>query len=281
MKPRLTVTLALIAMLAGYTAAGADESFSYYGTTVGGPQFNRPGIVAPFTPTGVIVSFHVQRFQVNQTTTCNVASFQNGLFDGFLHVYQSDFNPVNSSANAIRGDDDGDLGIGSSRVTTFTALANTPYFVVTSAFSAGANGDFQNTIACSSQGLANPLVISHGDCIGVQNNTQTCLQNNRFRVSATFTPPGGVPTPAQVVQFGSGDSALFSFFGPQNWELLVKLLNFCPTSENAYRIFAAGTTTVAVTINVSDQLRGGSATITNPQGANFANQVVPIPNSCP
>ena len=109
------------------------------------------------------------------------------------------------------------------------------------------------------------------------------MSNNRFRVSATFaTPPGGVPTgTAQVVQYGTGDSALFTFFSAQNIELLVKVLNFCAFSENAWRVFAAGTTTAGVVVTVSDQVRGGSVTITNPLNQAFANVVVPIPGSCP
>ena len=155
--------------------------------------------------------------------------------------------------------------------------------MVTSAFSTGTNGDFQNTVNCNSQGLPNPLIISHGDCIGIQNNTQACVGNSRFRISATFaTPPSGSPTgQAQVVQYGTGDSALFSFFGPQNIELLVNVLNFCAQSDNAYRVFAAGVTTAGVTVTVSDQVRGGSVTITNPLNQAFANVVVPIPGSCP
>ncbi len=283
MRARHTVILAVFAVFAWFAPAGADERFLYYGTTVGGPQFNRPSTTSPFPPTGVIVSYHAQIFQVNQQTTCFVDSIQNGLFDGFLHIYQGSFSPVNSQQNVIRANDDSDLGVGSSRTTTFTALANTQYTVVTSAFSAGTNGDFQNTVNCDSAGLPNPLIISHGDCIGVQNNTQACVSNSRFRISASFaTPPSGQPTgQAQVVQYGTGDSALFSFFGPQNIELLVKVLNFCAFSDNAYRVFAAGVTTAGVTVTVSDQVRGGSVTITNPLNSAFQNVVVNIPNSCP
>ena len=157
-----------------------------------------------------------------------------------------------------------------------------PYFVVTSAF-AGASGDFQNTIACDA--ASELLVITHGACTGIQNNTRACLGDGRFLVWATFTSPSGpgagVPTDAQVVPFGASDSAMFWFFGPQNWELLAKVLNFCGEVEHAHRLFAAGTTTVNVTVSVLDVINGGTAQISNPQFSSFQNQVVPIANSCP
>ena len=110
------------------------------GMSVGGPQFNRPSTTPPFGPTGVIVSYHTQIFQVNQNTTCFVDSIQNGLFDGFIHVYQASFNPINPGQNVVAANDDApEIGVGSSRTAAFTTLANTPYTVVTSAFATGTN----------------------------------------------------------------------------------------------------------------------------------------------
>jgi hypothetical protein len=284
MKLLAAIMMAIIGLVGWSTASRADEAFFYYGTTTGGPQFNRPDETFPFTPTGTIVSYQSQGFQVNQQTTCIVTSVQNGLFDGFLHIYQGAFNPLVSQNGVIAANDDDNLGlgVGSSRVVPpFTAFANTPYFVVTSAFAQQRDGDFQNTISCDSQGLPIPLVIAHGAGSSL-GTTRTLLINDRFQVSATFfTAPGGPTSNAHIVQFGSDNSALFSFFGPQNWELLVKVLNFCSPPDNAYRVFAAGTTTVGVTVTVIDQLRGGIATISNPLNSSFQNQVVPIAGSCP
>src|SRR6266436_7531569 len=151
MKARYTVILAVLAGLVWFAPAGADEKFIYYGSTVGGPQFNRPSTTSPFGPTGVIVSYQTQIFQVNQNTTCFVDGIQSGLFDGFLHVYQASFNPVNPAQNVVAANDDApEIGVGSSRTAAFIALANTPYIVVTSAFTTGTNGDFINTVNCNS-----------------------------------------------------------------------------------------------------------------------------------
>ena len=287
MKARLTVTLAVLAVLGWFAPVGANQSFTYYGTTVGGPQFVRPS--ATFTVGTTITTYQTQTFQVNLPVTCIVQGVQNGNNgankDGWIHVYQGTFNPLTPTANGVAANDDDSatgLGIGSSRTATFAAIANTPYIVVTSANGAGTEFDFQNFVSCKTN--AGPLtVISHGDCGGTSNNTQACVSNNRFRVSATFaTPPGGTPTgQAQVVQYGTGDSALFTFFSAQNIELLVKVLNFCPFAENAWRVFAAGTTTAGVVVTVNDTLRGGSVQITNPLNSAFQNVVVPIPGSCP
>jgi hypothetical protein len=113
--------------------------------------------------------------------------------------------------------------------------------------------------------------------------TKTLLAGNRFQVSATFTTaPGGPVSNAQLTPAGSDNTALFAFFESGNWELLIKVLNFCGSPDQlAWRVFAAGTTTVGVTVTVVDTLRSGTAVITNALNSPFQNQVVPIPGSCP
>jgi hypothetical protein len=274
-------------------SALAEESFTYYGTTVGGPLFNRPnGGTAgapPFALSGVVTPYSRQSFQTNQTVACFVSSVQNSkqgssppvVFDGWIHVYQGSFDPTNPLSQIQRGDDDGPLlGVGTSETTTFTATANTPYIVVTSGDDATSDiGDFQNTVSCQPTGTT-PLVITHGSCTS-DGATRACLNNGRFQVSATFQPPGGPQGAARVVQFGSGDTALFSFFDPQNWELLVKVLNFCNVN-NSYSVFAAGATDVGVVLTVTDTTGGGgTVTITNPQGTPFEKRAIAMSNSCP
>jgi hypothetical protein len=293
MKERSIVALAAVALLGWAATAGADELYGYQGTSARGPQFNAPRPTAtglpPFTLLfNILLPYQVQSFQVNKTTTCSVSGATGGV--GFLYIYEGDFNPLVPLQFLIRTADSGDIGAGTMRVPNFPAHVGTPYFVVTSAVVGqpltGVN--FQNSVVCDDSGLSPALVISHGDCISVQNNTQTCLtprgsSQSRFRASATFTTaPGQTPVAAQVATYGSGDSALFTFFEPENWELLIKVLNFCDQpGQNAYRLFAAGTTTVGVTVTVVDQVRGGTATITNALNSSFQNQVVPIPDSCP
>jgi hypothetical protein len=68
-----------------------------------------------------------------------------------------------------------------------------------------------------------------------------------------------------VVPGAAADSGLFWFFGPQNWELLVKVLDGCAVNGHVW-VFAAATTTVEHTLVVTDTLTGASARYDNPAG---------------
>lgn len=287
MKLLAAIMMGIIALVSWSTASRADEAFFYSSTTAGGPLFTRPNATAPpFTSSGVVTRYHVQQFQVNQATTCVINGIQNGNFDGFLHIYQAAFDPLVPLQNGLAANDDDSTGlfIGSSRIVPpFAVLANTPYIVVTSAFSQATDGTFTNMISCNSitGSLVGPTVITHG--AGGNLGTTKALLGNRFQASATFTSaPGGPVSNAQLTQFGSDDSALFTFFEPTNWELLIKVRNFCGSPDQlAWRVFAAGTTTLGVTVTVVDTLRGGTTTIINPLNSPFQNQVLPVPLSCP
>jgi hypothetical protein len=58
-----------------------------------------------------------------------------------------------------------------------------------------------------------------------------------------------------VVPFGSDDSGLLWFFHPDNWEMLVKVLDGCALNEHFW-VFAAATTTVEYTLRVTDTATG-------------------------
>lgn len=74
---------------------------------------------------------------------------------------------------------------------------------------------------------------------------------DRYRVRMTWkTADGNVGEAKPVVDPGSA-SALFTFFGAQNWEVLVKILDGC--GYNAHRwVFAAAATDVEATLIVED-----------------------------
>jgi hypothetical protein len=92
-----------------------------------------------------------------------------------------------------------------------------------------------------------------------------CLNGARFAVSVQWTDFQGNTGPGNVVPNGSPDSGLMWFFGPDNWEMLVKVLNGCPVN-NHYWVFAALTTNVQYTIQVTDTSTGEVKTYTNPLG---------------
>lgn len=97
------------------------------------------------------------------------------------------------------------------------------------------------------------------------------LIDGRFRISVTWRDHRnrtgrGVPVPAsQFVQGDDSESAIFYFFGEDNWELLVKVLDGC-TINNHYWVFASAGTNVEYTLTVDDLVSGAQASYRNELG---------------
>lgn len=93
-----------------------------------------------------------------------------------------------------------------------------------------------------------------------------CLNDGRFEVRAQWTDFQGNTGPGSVVpNVASPDSGLMWFFSPDNWEMLVKVLNGCAVNDH-YWVLAALTTNVQYTIQVTDTQTGAVKTYTNPLG---------------
>jgi hypothetical protein len=97
--------------------------------------------------------------------------------------------------------------------------------------------------------------------------TAMCLNDNRFRVSATHEAPGQPIGNAQVVKL-TDDTGYLWFFSATNVEAVVKVLNACGLN-NRYWVFAGGLTNVRTVITVTDTDTGAVKTYTNPQGTAF------------
>jgi len=69
----------------------------------------------------------------------------------------------------------------------------------------------------------------------------------------------------QVVPFSSDASGNLYFFSPENWEMLVKVLDGCAINDR-YWVYAAATTNVEYTLSVTDTDTGEVRTYTNPLG---------------
>jgi len=101
----------------------------------------------------------------------------------------------------------------------------------------------------------------------VPSATAMCLNNNRFRVSATFLTSGGQSGNAQVVKL-TDDTGYLWFFSSTNVEAVVKVLNAC-SLNNRYWVFAGGLTNVRTVITVTDTQTGTTKPYTNPQNTPF------------
>ncbi len=112
-------------------------------------------------------------------------------------------------------------------------------------------GDFDLGIQCK------------GMCVASE--TAMCLSGGRFRVEVDWLDFKDRTGPARVVDFGSDDSGLFYFFNPDNWEMLVKVLDVCDKFD-AFWVFSAATTSVEYTLTVTDTQTNATKEYFNPLG---------------
>lgn len=150
-KKWFILTLTAIIFLLGALIVNAPtaqmaptDTVNYNGTIVGAPTFTRAlADCSALSGVGVGVGYHVQGFQVDASGSYAFSSVQT--YDGFLHLYQTAFDPTNALTNCLSGNDDGSGGIGTSEFS-FSLTAGVQYFLVTSAFDPTESGTFANTI---------------------------------------------------------------------------------------------------------------------------------------
>lgn len=122
------------------------NSINYTGTTVGGPQWNRPFADGTCCSALGPVRYSTQEFNVSANDTCDFTSVQS--YDGYIFIYRNSFDPLNQTANYVAGDDDGTGGIGTSEIIGVNLQAATTYIAVTTGFELGEEGTFTNTLNC-------------------------------------------------------------------------------------------------------------------------------------
>ncbi len=97
-------------------------------------------------------------------------------------------------------------------------------------------------------------------------DSNLCLSSNRFKVEVDWRDFNDNTGSGRVVPFGSDDSGLFYFFAPDNWEMLVKVLDTCGSPFDTFWVFAAATTNVEYTLKVTDTETGAVEEYVNPLG---------------
>jgi hypothetical protein len=97
--------------------------------------------------------------------------------------------------------------------------------------------------------------------------TRLCLGGGRFALNARWETRQGQKGDARAVAI-SDDTGWFWFFDPANVEILAKVLDGCALNSRFWA-FAAGLTSLKVTLTVRDTATGAVRTYTNPQGTAF------------
>jgi hypothetical protein len=140
MKTLMVAALAFTAALAAPASAA-----TIFGSTIGGPTFNRPVGGAPPTvlsTVGTAVAYQVTAFTVSVTGsyTFLMTSFSTNL-DSYLGLHANAFNPSAALTNAIVYDDDS--GPGSDSAFTANLLAGTSYFAIATGFANTDAGEYK------------------------------------------------------------------------------------------------------------------------------------------
>ena len=103
-----------------------------------------------------------------------------------------------------------------------------------------------------------------GSGICIPDATSLCLNDGRFRLTASWRRANGEEGPGQGVQL-TDDTGYFWFFNSANVEMVVKVLEACSQPTPRYWVFAGGLTNVEVELRVEDTDSGLSVTYRNPQ----------------
>ena len=111
--------------------------------------------------------------------------------------------------------------------------------------------------AGSESSVARTYLVEAGEPRGtcVAGPETICLQDARYEVSVEWRTSEGESGAGRVVHAGTNDSGMFSFFGRDNWEILVKVLNGCSINGHHW-VYAASATDLGYAIRVVDTATG-------------------------
>ena len=277
---RIASRLFLCAFVLSAVAYG-EAATTFYGTTQAHPTFNHPEDFT--TLSGDFTRYDMQPFRVNEDAHCFIISTQEGDdFDGMIFLYRNSFNAASPLSSLIAFDDDDDdtYFVGTSRIESIQLFAANDYFLVTAGFASDDFGTFSNTITCDEP--ATRVLVGYGQFGNNQSSDYdgryAQLLEGRFEVSVTGHNFQGVPFVGKSVPLASNDSAIFYFFQPANFELLVKVADGCGFNNN-YWVFYAATTNVDFYLTITDTFLPGpfnSVIYHNPLGTQLATSIADI-----
>ncbi|MYA08918.1 MAG: PKD domain-containing protein [Holophagales bacterium] len=116
---------------------------------------------------------------------------------------------------------------------------------------------------------------------GVVAASPLLLQEGRFEVRMEWSTAEGLEGAARPARPDTVDSGLFWFFEPDNWEVLIKVLDGCWFNGH-YWVYAASATDVGLDIAVTDMMTGDVRRYTKSPGlpAPALTDAAAFPNSC-
>ena len=108
-----------------------------------------------------------------------------------------------------------------------------------------------------------------------------CLADSRYRARAEWWTVDGRSGMSSVIHAGTNDSGVFSFFGRNNWEILIKVLDGCDVNGHVW-VFGAATTDMGCRIEITDTLTGEVREYRNESGnqGSAINDTVAFADAC-
>ena len=148
-------------------------------------------------------------------------------------------------------------GAGSDRRSPTHAWSSPGYYDVTLTVSDGSSSD------SATRTVLVEAAAPAGSC---RVDAETlCLQDSRFEVKMDWWSAAAESGAGRVVYAGTNDSGLFRFFNPQNWEVLIKVLDGCAINQRTW-VLGASTTDLGYRILVTDTVTGESRSYENEPG---------------
>ncbi len=108
-----------------------------------------------------------------------------------------------------------------------------------------------------------------------------CLRDSRYAVTVDWRKAGSESGAGRASPEGTDDSALFTFFSRDNWEVLIKVLNGCSVNGHMW-VYGASTTDLGYVIRVTDTATGAVKGYHNEPGlrAPAITDVTAFPDGC-
>ncbi|MYF04651.1 MAG: hypothetical protein F4230_06620 [Holophagales bacterium] len=94
------------------------------------------------------------------------------------------------------------------------------------------------------------MLAASGTGACIESDTVLCLHEGRYEVMVEFAANGETMS-AKVARPRTRDSGLFYFFEPNNWEMLLKVLDGCGENQHHW-VFAATASDVGIRLVVRD-----------------------------